>query len=367
VRVVFRTDASILIGTGHVMRCLTLADELNRQGHECSFVCRALQGHLGDLIADKGYDLILLPTPTCNEMNPKTNNPDSYSVSLGVSWQDDAAQTLEAIGSLKLSWLVIDHYALDAKWERKLASAAEQIIVIDDLANRSHECTVLLDQNVLDQCVKQQYQKLVNENCLLLLGPKYALLRWEYADLAIALPQRDGVIARVLVFVGGSDPYQLTEQYLHALDAPKFRHLFVDVVIGKNHPAPITVKCLVESRPRTRLYSGLTSLAALMVRADLMLGAGGATTWERMCLGLNSVVVSVAENQDQLSQKLLSRGLIHFLGNAEQINLPTITKTLNEIVESPDIIRTCSDKMRELVDGQGCKRVVYNLVNQSTL
>lgn len=363
-KVVFRTDASIKSGTGHVMRCLTLADELIQQGHECSFVCRAHPGNLGDLIASQGHGLTLLPAPTKNSPQEKDTAPDDYAHLLGVPWHEDARDTLDAISDQKPDWLVVDHYALDARWERLIASRVGNIMVIDDLANRPHECAVLLDQNVLDTSFASRYRALVGEGCELLLGPRYALLRPEYGALAKTLPNRDGFICRVLIFVGGSDPHHLTERYLNALAAAEFNHLLVDVVIGVNHPDPSTVKSLVEARSKTRMHSGLPSLAALMVRSDLMLGAGGATNWERMCLGLNAVVISVAANQDYVNQQLLSKGLIHFLGKAKDVSGEAISSTLKFLIETPSVNEARATKLRSIVDGEGCKRVVARLSDQ---
>jgi UDP-2,4-diacetamido-2,4,6-trideoxy-beta-L-altropyranose hydrolase len=239
-------------------------------------------------------------------------------------------------------------------------------MVIDDLADREHECSVLLDQNVLESDANRQYQTKVNEGCRLLLGPKYALLRPEYAALADALPERDGTIARVLIFVGGSDPYHVTERYLEALVAAEFSHLFVDVVVGKNHPSPGTVEQLVLNRSKTRLYSGLPSLAALMVRADLMLGAGGATNWERMCLGLNSIVISVAKNQRKINEALGQQQLLYFLGNAEDVAIENIQATLSAVVKCPPETSAQSEEMKTVVDGKGCGRVTKLLSEKCT-
>lgn len=360
--VVFRADASVRIGTGHVIRCLTLADELTRQGHECQFVCREHEGHLGDLIASKGYDLTLLPAPSGNELAARDGNSDDYALWLGVLWQEDARETFDVLTPWKPDWLVVDHYALGAEWERALANAVGNIMVIDDLANRLHECAVLLDQNALDHSMTKRYQRLVSDSCTLLMGPKYALLRAEYAELAKALPERDGVISRVLVFVGGSDPSHLTERYLRALTAPEFEHLFVDIVIGKNHPSPAIVESLVEARSKTRLYSALSSLAALIVRADLMLGAGGATNWERMCLGLNSVVTSVASNQDEINQMLARKGLIEFLGPADKLADTAVTQAIENAIQNSELNMKQSATMRGVVDGRGVEYVIRELL-----
>ena len=131
-KVTFRTDASIQIGTGHVMRCLTLANELTRQGHECWFVCREHLGHLGDLIVSQGHGLTLFPVRK-NHLPPEQDTAsDDYALWLGVPWQEDARQTLDVISPLKPDWLVVDHYALDTQWESTLASAVGDIMAIDD-------------------------------------------------------------------------------------------------------------------------------------------------------------------------------------------------------------------------------------------
>lgn len=360
-KVVFRADASVQIGTGHIMRCLTLADELTRQGHECGFICREHEGHLGELISKKGYKLTLLRSGTSFEGDSSVKEPATYADWLGAPWQQDAQQTLEALAGFNTDWLIVDHYALDAEWERKVAKSVGQIMAVDDLANRAHECELLLDQNVLSEDVRHRYEAKVNKTCQLLLGPRYALLRPEYGLMADVLPERDGNISRVLVFVGGSDPYHLTERYLSALDAPEFDHLFVDVVIGKNHPSPSVVEQLVVKQSKTRLYTGLPSLAALMVRADLMLGAGGATNWERMCLGLNSVVVSVAHNQDDINRELESQRLISFVGDADGLGVDLVRKAIQFVCDNPKQNHDQSIAMRRIVDGHGAQHVAQQL------
>jgi UDP-2,4-diacetamido-2,4,6-trideoxy-beta-L-altropyranose hydrolase len=344
------------------MRCLTLAEELSRKGHECIFICREHEGHLGDLITQAGFRLYLLAKPVPQEKLVERNLKPIHAEWLGCPWQKDAEETQNILNKEQPDWLVVDHYALDAQWEREVASAVGQIMVIDDLADREHECSVLLDQNVLESHANRQYQTKVNEGCRLLLGPKYALLRPEYAALAEALPERDGIIARVLIFVGGSDPYHLTERYLEALIAAEFSHLFVDVVVGKNHPSFGTVEQLVLNRSKTRLYSGLPSLAALMVRADLMLGAGGTTNWERMCLGLNAVVASIARNQTEINHALGTENLITFLGNADTLANDAVAGAIQSFLVDPESNRRCSNAIREIVNGCGAKYVSHALI-----
>ncbi|MCR8913698.1 UDP-2,4-diacetamido-2,4,6-trideoxy-beta-L-altropyranose hydrolase [Marinobacter panjinensis] len=360
---VFRTDASISIGTGHVMRCLTLAQELRRQGHQCRFICRDHSGHLGDLIVDKGFYIDLLSAPADEVENPAHASKKTFHAAwLGVGWQLDAEQTLEAIDSVEVDWLVVDHYSLDSRWELKVRGAGCRVMVVDDLADRPHHADLLLDQNILGPESESPYKSLVNAECVLLLGPRYAMLGHEYSLLSRALPYRDNKVLRVLIFVGGSDPHHLTESYLQAVATPEFQHLQVNVVLGKNHPAPEAVEEIARSRKGTALFSGLPSLAAQMIRCDLMLGGGGATNWERMCLGLTTIVVSVAHNQYETCQQLAKHGLINFVGVAEEISIEDIQRTLRGILgDSPRRVKQM-EMMRNVVDGYGTERIVKRLI-----
>ncbi|WP_110655827.1 UDP-2,4-diacetamido-2,4,6-trideoxy-beta-L-altropyranose hydrolase [Salinicola halimionae] len=363
-RIAFRVDASLEIGTGHVMRCLTLATALReRQRAACHFLCREHHGHLIDMIESRGFTVYRLKMSDMTQES--TSGPDQeppfHAHWLGTNWQTDAQESAIYLEKLNPDWLVVDHYALEAQWERVACPARSRLLVIDDLADRCHSADILLDQNVLDHQSEDLYRKLVNPECRLLLGPRYALLKKEYAVLAEALPERDGQISRVLVFVGGSDPFHLTERYLEALAAPEFEHLFIDVVLGKNHPKPSVVERFVKDRHGARLYSGLTSLAALMVRADLMLGAGGTTNWERMCLGLTSIVVSVAHNQDEINQKLSSQKLISFLGGVNSVSVKCIRTAIRCSLDDAYTNSKNSKRARNIVSGKGADFVIQYL------
>jgi len=143
-RIAFRTDASSQIGTGHAMRCLTLADALREQDAECQFVCREHEGHLMGYIRSRGHDTHALPR---TRPSSSFESDLAHASWLGVDWQTDAAQTRQALGNAALDWLIVDHYALDRPWESALRSSCKRIMVIDDLADRQHDCDLLLDQN----------------------------------------------------------------------------------------------------------------------------------------------------------------------------------------------------------------------------
>lgn len=158
----FRTDASLQIGTGHVMRCLTLADELRRQGADIVFICREHPGNLIDLIEGKGHPVVRLLQADAEYM--ATSEDVTHATWLGVSWQQDAAETLTALGNTQPEWLIVDHYALDRRWGQKLRLHVGKIMVIDDLADRLHDCDLLSDQN-LYPAMESRHDKLIPDNC----------------------------------------------------------------------------------------------------------------------------------------------------------------------------------------------------------
>ena len=204
-RVVFRTDASLNIGTGHVIRCLTLAESLKKRGASCQFVCREIPGNLIDQIRRRGFEVHALPAEyfvdTDQLQAGKTGSKKSPHVTwLGIDWAVDAAQTKERVGGTLVDWIIVDHYALGERWEQKLRSICHKLMVIDDLGNRTHDCDVLLDQNWFGKETNSRYEGLTPANCKTLLGPRFALLNPEYAQLRELMPPRDGIVRRVLVF-----------------------------------------------------------------------------------------------------------------------------------------------------------------------
>ncbi len=357
--VAIRVDASAAMGTGHVMRCLTLADTLRTRGVRCHFICRAHPGHLIATIRERGFDVVempadfggLRPVPATDLSMPM------HAVWLGCDWQADAEQTSRALKLLKPDMLIVDHYAIDFRWEIALKSIVQCIMVIDDLADRRHECEFLLDQNWFGDGMFRRYKGLIPHHCVSMLGPRYALLKPEYAALRAHMAPRDGQVGRVLVFMGGSDPTNETGKVLDALMHPDLSHLLVDIVIGANHPDPSGLTSVAEARPRTYVHSSLPSLAGLMMRADLMIGGGGATTWERMCLGLPAVVICIADNQMEFNTALASAGYLESLGSKDDVDAEKISKVVSDLIARQQFLRVMSNASLDLVRGDGAAQV----------
>lgn len=292
-KIAFRVDSSAEMGIGHLMRCLTLADTLRARGAACQFVTRDLPGHLGALIPERGFAVSLLEAPT----GPTPSGPPDHAAWAGVTWQQDLADTRAAINRADL--LIVDHYAFDARWQTGLADRVGRIMVIDDLADRPHAAALLLDQNLGREA--KDYDGLVPDDCRILTGPRFALLRPEFAaQRQRSLTRRQTPqLAHLMVTMGGTDAIDATSQVLRALkDADLPEGLRISVVMGSRAPALERVRALAADMPwPTEVLVDVRDMAALMTDADLAIGAGGSTTWERCCLGLPSIIVETAANQ----------------------------------------------------------------------
>jgi UDP-2,4-diacetamido-2,4,6-trideoxy-beta-L-altropyranose hydrolase len=359
-KVAFRADASTRIGTGHIMRCLALADALAARGATCLFVCRTHTGHLHDLIVERGHRVTMLDAAPADPRYPSSLAHADWT---GTDWHTDAHQTRAALAAFEPDWLVLDHYGLDARWEDVQREVAAHLLVIDDLADRPHSCDVLLDHNWYGEGVdaRSRYRDRVSSACECLLGPQFALLRPEFAQLRDQLPQRDGLVRRVLVFMGGADAGNETAKVLRALTRKDLRGLALDVVIGRSHPDPEGIAALVAARPDTVLHVALPSLAGLMARADMMVGAGGSTNWERMCLGLPTVVISVAENQTETNRALHDAGYVCYLGESRDIGPDDLADAISTVIANPDTLINMSARGRALSPGRGANAVAARL------
>jgi len=352
-RVVFRVDAGTEIGTGHVMRCLTLADGLREQGAEVHFVCRSHEGHLGTFIEARGYAVHLLAR--CPELLAAIGN-EPYGSWLGATVKRDAEDTEGVLAKLRPDWLVIDHYGIDARWQTMVRGSTGKIFVIDDLANRSHDCDVLMDQNVLRNGVSR-YAGLVPSGCKLLLGPRYSLLRPEFIQARnIGLSERSE-IKRVSIFFGGSDQHDLTSSVLDVLEKVDDLDLQIDVIVGATNRRAADIETRCKRNARTRFFMQVDNMAKLMSRADLAFGAAGGASWERCCLGLPAILINFAENQIELASELTRKRVSLNLGINTAVKIGAIEKMLRKLIARPSLVRRLSKRAARLVDGRGADRV----------
>ncbi|MEC1718872.1 UDP-2,4-diacetamido-2,4,6-trideoxy-beta-L-altropyranose hydrolase [Schinkia azotoformans] len=331
-QILIRADASTELGSGHIMRCLTFADMLRKEGATVYFVCRELKGHLCGLIEAKGYHCLRLP-----------------HLKQTFDQQKDAQETLLLLefNGLKFDIVIIDHYLIDSLWEQAVRTAIPNIMVIDDLANRKHDCDILLDQNYFKN-FEIRYDDLVPTGCNKLLGLKYLLLRPEFYEENTVIDKKCKPIQDLLIFYGGSDLTNETVKVLEALDQIKLTDLTIRIVVGLSNA---NLK-LIENRCRDRnfhFYVQIDYLAQLMKKADLALGAGGVTMWERCYLGLPSIITVVAENQKASTEAAAKYGAVWNLGWHENVTVSNLVDIINNAIENPDVLKNMSIKAKQLL------------------
>ena len=357
-RVVFRVDASIGLGSGHVMRCLTLADEIKAGGGECLFICLAQEGSFLGYIRQRGFLAHGIEAYSSNMSIMDQDSSDSIN-----DWVKDAEQTKDCIGEAIVDWLIVDHYGLDARWEQLMRPICRYLMVIDDIANRPHFCDVLIDQNYEHE---ERYKLLVPLSCQLLLGPRFALLRPEFIKYRNFLNQRAKSIKKVFIFFGGSDPHDLTKMALQALSVPELNHLEINIVVGQNYAYYESLHQLAIYRGKTQVHGPRNHLADLMASSDIAIGAGGVTNWERICLGLPSIVITLAENQIPICEILHRQGFIRLLGKSEDVTLNEIKNAMLDEVQCYRLFDSISSSM-EICDGHGVSRVLKVMTSYHTV
>lgn len=362
-RVVFRADASLQMGTGHVMRCLTLAEALRARGAECCFVCREHPGNLIEHLRSKGFPVHPLLPAEQAERPVTAMAPDlAHAAWLGASQAQDAAECASIVGELQPDWLVVDHYALDARWERALGPHCRKLMAIDDLADRPHQCDLLLDQTF--GRTSEEYSPWVPAACTVLCGAQYALLRPEFAALrTYSLQRREKPqLRQLLISMGGVDKDNATGQVLEALkSSPLPEDCRLSVVMGAAAPWLAEVRQAAEGMPwPTEVRVGVGDMAQLMADSDLAIGAAGATSWERCCLGLPTIMLVLADNQKKVAQGLAQAGAVYLLQHSTQIaeHLPPL---LDDLISSPMRRSAMGRIAAAIVDGGGVENVIDHL------
>jgi UDP-2,4-diacetamido-2,4,6-trideoxy-beta-L-altropyranose hydrolase len=343
---VFRSDASSALGSGHVMRCLTLAEELRNRGAIVAFVCRIRDGDMCDAIAAHGFVVFRLNISA-----------------LEAGWEMDAAQTQAALRSAGLvaEWLVVDHYDLDRRWEAVLRSQARHIMVIDDLANRPHDCDLLLDQN-FDSPLHRSYARLLPAAARLLLGTEFALVRAEFEQhRQCALVRRTGQLRRILISMGGTDPANDTAVALAGLATQAADGVGLDVVIGAGNPHRQVIRKLCAANPRAELHIQTSRMAELMMRADLAVAAGGSTTWERCVLGMPALVTIQSDDQAPIANAVAAVGGHRVLGSSQDLTAQDYGRALQAL--TVDELVRMSTISATLCDGRGTQRVATHLLD----
>jgi len=353
-KVFFRVDASLKMGTGHVMRCLTLAQVLKENSANVEFICRKHEGNLIDKIHSSGFNVHELEMLEEIEVGNKL----AHSHWLGATQKQDADDCIGILKAEKSDWLIVDHYALDEQWQKRLKPYYEKLMVIDDLADRKHWCNILLDQTFGRQ--QEDYSALTPEGCELLLGSQYALLRPEFSKWrAYSLERRSKPkFKQLLINMGGVDVHNVTENILEELKTCNLPNdINIIVVMGGLTPHLESVKSKVNALPyKTEVKVDVDNMAEIMANSDIAIGAAGSTTWERCCLGLPTIQVVIAENQNTIAKSLARNNAIKLLQDIKELS-----RTISDVTSW---MTSVSDIARQISDGSGVMRVVNVIIGR---
>jgi UDP-2,4-diacetamido-2,4,6-trideoxy-beta-L-altropyranose hydrolase len=345
--VIIRADADPLIGGGHVMRCLTLADSLVERGARCTFACANLTPVLEKRVRQSGHGLALFHSPLTGA------GPAEAGPFAAAAQEQDFAACLA--GMYGADWMIVDHYGLDSVWEQRARAAARHVLAFDDLANRLHDCDILLDQTF--GRTAGEYALLVPLSCRTLAGAMYAPLRSEFAAFRYeALARRAGApVQRLLITLGSTDLGGITGTVLGQVVASGLPFA-VDVVIGSRTPSIADCEDMVIANANIRLHVDCDAMAVLMAAADLAIGAAGTTSWERCCLGLPSLAFVLAANQRLIGEQLERAGA-HKL-----VELSDLGAVLAEMCRDGPRLLAMSHRASQVTDGRGAQRVCEAMI-----
>lgn len=362
-RVALRVEASLKIGSGHLMRCMALADALSQRGAVCHFLARSW-GPQEALVRLKGHYVEVLPA--LKRLVPQSTPTEvvPYATWLEGSWEEDAEQTRAVLERVGAEWLVVDHYALAASWERAVRPATRHLLVIDDLADRPHDCDLLLDFNAHADMARR-YMSRAEPAVHRLLGPSFALLRDEFVQVRhtqLPFAQRSSLF----IGFGGADADNLTLRCVRAASALCAAGTPCDVVVGASYPHLDVLREVLASpdHASTRLHVATDQVARLMGCARMAVCGGGVSTWERMCLGLPSLVMAAAENQVEALCHLHAQGWIRLLGRATEVSDATLAEQIGTFWSQSAQLEAMARHGAAVVDGLGAARVVAEMLGR---
>ncbi len=333
-RAVFRADASAKLGAGHLVRCLSFANALAEAGWDCTFAVR----------------------PESAEAYPSLLRNPFKVIPLSGDSEEETEELQERLPD-GFDWMVLDHYERGLEFEQSCRGWARQIMVIDDLPVRQHHCDVLLDQTLGRQ--PSEYAHLVPNECRIATGSAYSLLRrgfgaWRTATLDRRRQYYE--LQRLVVSMGATDTRKLTALVLDGIEEAGL-DLEVDVILGTSSPNIKAVQAKIEGmKTPAILHVDPPRIARLMADADLAIGAAGTSAWERCCLGLPSLVVTIAGNQRDIAKAISEAGTAKVIGDAEDLTPALIASELRQLHENPDLLTLMSVKAAAVCDGFGAIR-----------
>ncbi|MDM5246500.1 UDP-2,4-diacetamido-2,4,6-trideoxy-beta-L-altropyranose hydrolase [Lysinibacillus sp. G4S2] len=345
--VLIRTDSSIQIGSGHVMRCLTLAKQLRNYNVKVYFICRELEGNMVEYIRKEGFEVFVLTRV----------NTALHWEWVRDFWLEDAMETIDVIAEIQgsVDMVIVDHYSIDFKWEGVVRPYTEKMMIIDDLADRKHDTDLLLDQNYYNG-LEQRYDNMVAPSCKLLLGPNFLLLREEFLLSLKTNTDSDTNKLKILLFFGGTDPTGETLKVLKAISEIRNIPITMDVIIGEGNPDKQKIEILCRKISDCRLYSQVNNMSELIQKADVGIGAGGTNLWERCILKLPSLVIITAKNQEEVVNAVSEQGSIYNLGYYTEISNTYLKEKLINFLSEKENFENMKKSCGELLSLEKIKK-----------
>lgn len=350
---IIRADATSRIGTGHVMRCLALAQAWQTHGGRITLLSHSDNRLLRQRVEAAGIDFIHLAA----------QHPDP----------DDLPATLQALENLKAldreltPWVVLDGYHFDPSYQQSVRSAGFRLLVIDDCAHLPHyHADVLLNQNVS----ADELSYPCDADTRLLLGTRYVLLRQEFLGWRTWKRETPTAARKVLVTLGGSDPDNATLKVIRGLRQLESSDVEARIIVGPANPHVAILRRAVEDTKhagcKLELLESVADMPGLMVWADVAVSAGGTTCWELAFMGVPSIVMVLAENQQNTAAKLGEMEAAISLGDASQLSADRVSETLHELLHDAACRGRMSALGRALVDGRGAERVIAVLQKEQS-
>ena len=341
-----RVDASITTGSGHVMRCLALAEAWQDEGGTVMAVMAEATPAIEERLRREAIEVTRLAATRGTE--------------------DDAARTARLAQDLQTAWVVIDGYPFDSAYQASLKSCGLRVLLIDDNGRADHySADLVLNQNA--HASENRYGRRASYTRLL-LGPRYAMLRREFDSWRNWRREIPAAGHRILITMGGSDPDNFTLRTLEALLLVEQESLEVVVVIGGSNPHEVALEKAaagLNTRCAVRLVKNALNMPELMAWADVAVSGAGTTCWEMCLVGLPSLVVDLAKNQFPVAERLNELGVACHIGSSHDCSAAKIASKLTELLASIETRSRMCSRGRELVDGRGASRVRDAMVNSS--
>jgi UDP-2,4-diacetamido-2,4,6-trideoxy-beta-L-altropyranose hydrolase len=334
---IVRADASVAMGTGHVMRCLGLVQAWQDAGHNAVFA-------------------MAQSTPAM-DARLRAEHTEVVGFEKNTGRGRDAALTADLAHLRRADWVVVDGYQFDANYQHSLKQSGLQLLLVDDLGQCAHYfADLLLNQNVH---ANEELYRNRESYTRILLGARYAMLRREFKSWRKWQREFNPNGRNVLVSMGGSDPDNVTAQVIEALQRLNVSGLEVRVLVGNSNPHFSSLEHVVQHSPApVRLIRDARNIPELMAWADVAISAAGSTCWEMCLLGLPALLIDLAENQRPAAEELDRLGAAIHLGSTKDIDLEKIAAKLQVLISSVERRTKMSQRARQLVDGEGAQRIV---------